>query len=352
MKRSVRTILAALLAVCMMVPLFAIGSSAKTTTKYNGKSMVVLGDSIAAGFGLAPGSTDMVSQILQMPHGQFVEGSWPLAIRDKFGFSKETSVNLSRSMWRCDEYLRLLDPAFEAELCKPANTFDQYLSDYLMFPTEITSPGDALRLSATIKDAIRGADVLFFSLCSNDIMTAAICKPIMLPFYQVFGRQAGYALSTVTQAKLQLPATAEEWAKFTLGTLEFDDLATDVRRRTQQFFVNYDRLLSIIYELNPDVKVYTMGLTSPFKGLKTINGQDSTLFAPLNKECGQKIKTYVTKQSPYAKRVTFVDCSDVGGHGFGDAYSVQFLLDFVVHVHPNAEGHKLIAKHVSAALNK
>ena len=347
-----KKLLAALLAVLMIVPLVAVSSSAKTTTKYKGKSMVVLGDSIAAGFGLAPGSDDMVTQILAMPHGEFVENSWPLAIRDRFGFSKETSVNLSRSMWGTREYLRLLDKDFESELCKPENTFDQYMSDYLMFPTEITSPGDAIRLSKEIRGAIKQADVLFFSLCSNDIMTPTILKPIMLPFYQVFGRQAGYALATVTEGKVQVPTTPEGWAKFAIGTLDFDDLATDARRRTQQYFVNYDRLLSIIYKLNPDVKVYTMGMTNPFRGLKTINDQDSTLLDPLTIETIASIRNYVTKQSRYANRVTYIDCSDVGGHGFGNAYSVQFLLDFIVHVHPDAENHKIIARHVATALNK
>ncbi|MBQ2567237.1 MAG: SGNH/GDSL hydrolase family protein [Clostridia bacterium] len=352
MRKAIFKLLTVALTVCMLIPLFTVGSSAKTTTKYQGKSLVILGDSIAAGFGLAPGSTDMVSQILQMPHGEFTANSWPLAIRDKYGFSKETSVNLSRTMWRCDEFLRLLDPAFEAEICKPENTFEQYMSDYLMCFTELTAPGDALQLKSQIRGVIAQADVLVFSLCSNDIMSATIAKPFMLPFYQVFGRQACYALATVTQGKLQLPTTPEGLAKFALGTLEFDDLASDARRRTQQFFKNYDRLLSIIYRLNPDVEVYTMGMTNPFKGLKTINGQDSTLFAPLTEENIRLIKNYVTKQSRYAGRVKYVDCSDVGGHGFGDAYSVQFLLDFVVHVHPNAEGHKLIAKHVSAAFDK
>ncbi|MBO4383432.1 MAG: hypothetical protein J5847_04990 [Clostridia bacterium] len=347
-----KKLLAALLAVLMIVPLCAVGSSAKTTTKYKGKSMVVLGDSIAAGFGLAEGSTDMVTQVLAMPHGEFVAKSWPLAIRDQFGFSKETSVNLSRSMWGTREFLRLLDKDFESELCKPENTFDQYMSDYLMVFTEVTSPGDALRLAQQIRGAIEQADVLFFSLCANDIMTSSILKPLMLPFYQVFGRQAGYALATVTEGKVQFPATPEGWARFALGTLEFDDMVADSRRRTQQFLVNYDRLLGIIYKLNPDVKVYTMGMTNPFRGLKTINDQDSTVLDPLTRENIQVIKNHVTKTSKYAKKVTYIDCADVGGHGFGNAYSVQFLLDFVVHVHPDAENHKLIAKHVAAALNK
>lgn len=338
-----RKLFAALLAVCMMIPLFTVGASAKTTTKYKGKSLVVLGDSIAGGFGLAPGSTDMVSQILQIPHGEFVDGSWTKTIRDKYGFSEEKSVNLSRSMWRCDEYLRLLDPAFESELCKAENTFDQYMSDYLMFPTEITRPGDALQLASQIKGAIEQADVLVFSLCSNDIMSATILKPLMLPFYQVFGRQAGYVLATVTQGRIDVPTTLDGWMKFALGTLDFTDLATDARARTQQYYKNADRLLSIIFKLNPDVEVYYMGMTNPFKGLETINGQKSTLLEPLTYENIEGIKNFVTKGSKFHKKLKYVDCSNVGGHGFGNAYSVQFLLDFIVHVHPNREEHKKIA---------
>ena len=352
MKKNVKKVLAALLAVLMMVPLFAVGSSAKDMNKYQGESLVILGDSIAAGFGLAPGSKDAVTQVLQMPHGEFVQGSWPLAIRDRFGFSKETSVNLSRSMWRCDEFLRLLDPSFEKELCLPENTFDQYLSDYLMFPTELTRPGDALALDAQIEGAIKQADVLVFSLCSNDVMTAAICKPLLLPFYQVFGRQAGYALASVTEQQLLFPTTVEGWGKFALGTLEFDDLATDVRKRSEKFFRNYDRLLSIIYKLNPDVEVYTMGFTQPFKDLKNTPTMDSTLFAPLNAEMITKTRNYVTKTSPYAKKVKYIECSDVGGYQFPYGYSLQFLLDFIVAVHPDEAGHKKLASHVANALNK
>ena len=89
MRKTIFKPLTVALTVCMLIPLFTVGSSAKTTTKYQGKSLVVLGDSIAAGFGLAPGSTDMVSQILQMPHGEFVANSWPLAIRDKYNVTGE-----------------------------------------------------------------------------------------------------------------------------------------------------------------------------------------------------------------------------------------------------------------------
>ena len=90
--------LSLLLAVSLMVSLFTIGASARTTTKYQGKSLVILGDSIAAGFGLMPGSNDMFTQIFRMPHGEFVEKSWAIYsssmrffdLPDCFELTKET----------------------------------------------------------------------------------------------------------------------------------------------------------------------------------------------------------------------------------------------------------------------
>ena len=345
-----KKLFAALLVLCMMIPLFTVGSSAKTTTKYQGKSLVILGDSIAAGFGLAPGSTDMVSQILQMPHGEFVENSWPLAIRDKYGFSKETSVNLSRTMWRCDEFLRLLDPAFEAELCKPENTFEQYMSDYLMFFTEVTAPGDALRLARQIRGAIEQADVLVFSLCSNDIMTATICKPLMLPFYQVFGRQAAVALSAFTQRQVKTLDSPEEVAKFLLGPLDLNLLPQDVAQSTERFFRQYDRLLGIIYKLNPDVKVISLGITAPFRGLKIMDGVDEQLLSRLNEEVIVNVRNYMKYQSPYRNRTTYVEVGDVPGYVFYNVTDPLFLPEFVLDVHPTKEGHATIANRVGAKL--
>ena len=45
-----KKLFAALLVLCMMIPVVSAASSAKAARSYNGKSLVVLGDSIAAGF--------------------------------------------------------------------------------------------------------------------------------------------------------------------------------------------------------------------------------------------------------------------------------------------------------------
>lgn len=345
-----KKLLAALLAVLMVVPLFAVASSAKTTTKYNGKSLVVLGDSIAAGFGRTAGHEDTLTQALTMSHGEFVNGAWPTIVRDKYGFSKKTSVNLSRNMWSSTEFLRLLDPAFESELCEPENAFEQYVSDYMMFPNEILKPGDTLTLAKNIKSVIKQADVLVFALGSNDIMTYSLCKPLMKPFYQVFGRQAAVALSAVTQQQIKTLDSQEEVMKFLLGTLDFNTLSQDIAQSTQEFFKRYDRLLGIIYKLNPDVKVYSMGITAPFRGLELVSGIDAQLLPSLNEQVIKDVRNYMTKKSPYRYRTTYIEVGDVPGHKFNAVLDPMFLPDFILDVHPDAAGHKTIAARLSAKL--
>ena len=79
-----KKLFAALLVLCMMIPVVSAASSAKAARSYNGKSLVVLGDSIAAGFGLnkwVPETT--LTQGLVMPHGEFVADWFPQLARDR-----------------------------------------------------------------------------------------------------------------------------------------------------------------------------------------------------------------------------------------------------------------------------
>lgn len=349
--KLLKKLIAVLMALAFVLSMTAVMASAKTTTKYNGKSLVVLGDSIAAGFGLderVPKTT--LTQGLVMPHGEFVKNSWPQIVRDRYGFSQKTSVNLSRNMWCSTEFLRLLDPSFESELCEPENAFDQYISDYMMFPSEALKPGDTLKLAKSIKKSIKQADILVFALGSNDIMTYSICKPIMRPFYQVFGRQAAVALSIATQKEIKTLDNEEEVAKFLLGTLDMNLLPQDVADSTVRFCEQYDRLLGIIYKLNPDVKVYSLGITAPFRGLEIIDGVDEVLLSQLNEQVIVDVRNYMTKKSPYRYRTTYVEVGDVPGHDFHKMADPFFLPEFINDVHPTEAGHKTIANRIGAKL--
>lgn len=341
---------AVLMAVIMILSLTLVVSTAKGKNSYEGKSLVVMGDSIAAGFGLRPGLEDTLYQGLLMGHGEFVQNSWPQIVRDEMGFSQTTSINLSRNMWRTDEFLRILDPEFEANLCEPENAMEAYMSDYMMFPSEVVSPGDTLRLAPQVKGAIEQADVLFLCLGSNDIMTASIAKPIMLPLYQVFGRQAAVAVSVASEMRLRGLETPEEWLKFALGDVGYTGLVNEVNKNTLQYFRNFEHLLDIIFKLNPDVKLYTFGITRPFQNMELLPGVPDQFWGPLNDQVIKNVREYMNHSSRHLGQFTYIDMDGIAGYHFDYELWPLFFYDFVLDVHPMAADHANIAKRVMNTL--
>lgn len=348
--KTLKKLLAVLMTAAMLLSLTVVISTAKSRVYYKGRSLVVMGDSIAAGFGLRPGLEDTLYQGLLMAHGEFVPTSWPQIVRDKMGFSKKTSVNLSRNMWRTDEFLRLLDPEYEAWLCEPENAMDAYMSDYMMFPSESTRIGDTLRVAATVEDAIKQADVLVLALGSNDIMTASLAKPVMMPLYQTFGRQAAVAVSVASEMKVRGLETPEEWLKFALGDVSYRGIIEEVNKNTLKFFRNYEHLLDIIYRLNPDVKVYSFGISHPFQNMDFMPGIDEFFFQPLNEQVIRNVRNYMQNESRHRHQVGYIDMDGIAGYQFDYEVWPLFFYDLVLDVHPTAPDHAKIARRVMARL--
>lgn len=347
MKRM-KKLIAVLMACVMVLSLTVVFSSAKgkKSADYTGKSLVVMGDSIAAGFGLTAGVEDTWMNCITMSHGGFVQGAWPQIVRDTKGFSQTTSINLSRNMWRTDEFLRLLDPTFAAELNEPENAFEQYMSDYMMMPNEFClGLGDTTALASQIREAVEQADVLVLCTGSNDIMTASIAEPIMIPVYQAFGRQYALGISTIT-GQLGDLATPEEWMKLALGETNYTDLAGYVRINMQKYFQNYERLVNLILELNSDVELYTFGIDHPFQDMEIVPGIPDQLFMPLNDEVIATVRNYMLNKSEHKDRVTYVDMSDIRGYSFDYEAWPLFFYDFILDVHPMADDHIKIAQHL------
>ena len=340
-----KKLLAVLMAFAMTLSLTSVFASAKANNQYRGKSMVVLGDSIAAGFGLDKRVPDeMIFQGLVMAHGEFLEDSWPQRVRDHYGFSKENSYNISRSGWSTTEFLRILDPEFEKELCQPENAFDQYVSDYCFMPEELTQPGDIARVKAQIEDAIANADVIFFALGSNDIMTYSICKEVMRPaIYPAFGRQAALAVSLISQGEFGTIDSTEEALQFIYGKLDLNLLPQDIEDSTQRFFQQYERMMDIIYDLKkPDAEVYDIGITAPFRHMEVMTGVDEVLLRDLNEKVIKDVADYMTKNP----RCKYIDVSDAEGHEWPQLVNPFFLMEFINNVHPTAEGHGLMANDI------
>lgn len=339
-----KRVLAIIMAVFTLITMSLSTAFAKGATSYKGKSLVILGDSISAGFGLADAPEDTLSQVLLMGHGEWVKGSWSQIVRDKKGFDQVTSVNCSRSMWGTTEFLRVLDPAFESEICEPENAYDMYVSSLLMCPTELTKPGDARALTAAIKDAIRQADVLVMELGSNDLFTRPLLESFLLPFYQVFGRQAAVAVSAVTQGQIKTLDTPEEVTKFLLGTTDLKDFRAQTVADEKMWEAQYDRILDIVYALNPDVKVYSFGMNHAFRNMELVPGVPWTYLEELNENGIRDMKNWITRGSKYSKRTTYVDMSNVSGYPFDYVLWPMFFYDMILDIHPPVSEHKKIAQ--------
>lgn len=339
-----KRVLAIIMAVFTLITMSLSTAFAKSATSYKGKSLVIIGDSISAGFGLADAPEDTLTQVALMGHGDWVKGSWSQIVRDEKGFDKATSFNCSRSMWGTTEFLRLLDPAYESELCEPENAYDMYVSSLLMCPTEFTKPGDARALAATIKNAIRQADVLVMEIGSNDLFSRPILETFALPFYHVFGRQAAVALSAVTQRQIKTLDSPEEVTKFLLGTTSLKDFRAQSEADEKVWEAQYDRLLDIVYALNPDVKVYSFGMTRAFQNMELTPGVDWTYLEELNENGIRHMKNWITKGSKYSKRTTYVDMSNVSGYPFDYVLWPMFFYDMILDIHPPMKEHKKIAR--------
>ena len=339
-----KRIFAILMAVLTIATLSLTTAFAKPAKSYSGKSLVILGDSISAGFGLANVPEDTLAQGLAMPHGEWVEGSWSQIVRDAKGFDKATSVNLSRSMWGTTEFLRLLDPAFESDLCEPENAYDMYISSLMMAPTELTKPGDATSLAASIKDAIRQADVLVMEIGSNDLFTRPLLEEFVLPFYQVFGRQAAVAVSIATQKQIKTLDTPEEVTKFLLGTTDLKEFKQQAKANEKLWEGRYDRILDIVYKLNPDVKVYSFGMTRAFQNMELLPGVDWTYLEEVNEAGIQDMRNWIKNGSKYRNKTTFVEMSNVAGYPFDYVLWPMFTYDMILDIHPPLAEHKKMAQ--------
>ena len=70
-----KRVLAILMAALTLITMSLTTAFAKSATSYKGKSLVIIGDSISAGFGLANAPEDTLTQVALMPHGEWVDGS-------------------------------------------------------------------------------------------------------------------------------------------------------------------------------------------------------------------------------------------------------------------------------------
>ena len=346
MKHPVKRVLAVILAVSMAISMFAVQSFAATsglTSKKKYKNIVILGDSIASGYGM-DGEIDALSTQMTVHHGELVKGSWPQLLGD--AVATKSTVNLAREGFATANFCRMLSPEYEHWINQPENWMDRFMTETNFLIPMMTDTAERNRLMVEAREDVKKADAVFLQLGVNETGTYAFMAPILKTLYYTFGMALQPALVALED---DLTLASPEQLLSMIGSYQQygDELETGIAN----FKRDYDCLVSTIHELNPTCDIYAAGVFNMFRDADP-QGSDIQQFLSSTTEYSTGVcNNYMRKGSPYSKYVTYVDVSDTQIHQSASIDSVDYWLHFIMRCHPDATGHRFIAQQFIKAIN-
>lgn len=351
MKKTSNKILAALLTMAMLIAAvstlaFAVDENRKSSRSLN---YLVIGDSIAAGYGMHPvnGNPDDLSNQFTLHHGDLVEGTYPKIVSDAIGAT--TTVNTARESYTTTNYLRLIDQDYNVELTYPQNYYERFLSECtFIMPKLFGGIDDLNNLKANMVRYIQEADVITIGIGNNDTFTAALLGPVFRTLYYAYG-MSGQVPLTMLQGHLNAVTSLDQLVEMAGG---YSDIFTELARRVVVYQKNYDRLIKDILALNPDVAIYYCGMYNTFADVQPADSDLVVQFRNQGEVLSAQLKNYVTKESPYAKRVHYVNMTGTKVWPSAPIDNIAFYTSFLVHCHPNYEGHAFMAKKLINSMKK
>jgi len=342
---SMLLVLVMALSVCL-VPAFAATGVRTSKNQYN--TYLVIGDSIAAGYGLNCQEDDPYTWGNQMAvhHGEIVPNSYASLVSKATG---SNVINSARESFTASVYLRMLDPEYEEWICQPENYYDRFLSEVAYFtPKAFMGTDDIPELQENMVQYVKEADVITINLGNNDIVTNSMMDAMYRTLYYAFGMEM-QPVMTALRGEFQMIDSLTDLFSM-VGSYQLYSSA--VETNTKKYKQNYERLIKRIYELNPAVELYYLGMYNSFA---EVEPQDDAIVSWLRTDgdrLAKELKTFVTKQSKYRNKVNFVDVSDAEVWPTDTVYSPQFMMAFVLHSHPDFNGHRYIANQIIASMNK
>ena len=346
MKKTAKRILAVVLVLSMALSMFAVQAFAATSglsSKKKYKNIVVIGDSIATGYGL-DGDIDALSTQFTVHHGELVEGSWPEILDD--AVATKSTVNLAREGFATANYARMLSPEYEHWINQPENWMDRFMTETNFFLPMLSDTTEHDRLMVQAKEDVKKADAVFIELGTNETGTYAFLAPILKTLYYTFGLALQPALVALED---ELTLASPEQILGMIGSYQQygDELETGIAN----FKRDYDVVISSIHKLNPNCDIYVAGLFNMFRDADP-QGSDIQKFLASTADYSTGVcNEYMRKGSPYAKYTTYVDITDCEIHQSAALDSVDYWLHFVMRCHPNQNGHRYIAKQFINAIN-
>lgn len=351
MRKTTYKFVAAIMAVLVAVTCcsaFAFAKGKKNTPSF--QNYVVIGDSIAAGYGMTGDPNSLLEQF-NLPAGVVVPGTYPELVGKALNAN---TTNTSRCAYTLANYLRFLDPEYEAYINKPENYWERFLTICNYFQPELFGVGDYSRQKSAVCAAVENADIITINLGNNDTATNALFSPIYKYLYYTVGMSANAAFAAA-QNELQVAQSLDEIVLM-VGrgdrTLGWKSILQELDYNIALYKKNYDKLVAAIRKINPNAQIYTLGMYDTFR-LADPQGSDiQKLCSEASVKVCDEIGTYIKNESPYKDVAHFVDVTNTECHPSAPMTTPNFWLHYLVHCHPDANGHQYIADQILQTINK
>jgi len=355
MKKTLSIVLCVVMLFALTVPAFA----ASGKNYYDYENYMCVGDSIAAGCGLArdgkPTNFDQNAEdYTKVYSNNYIYLGYDFAAAPNAYHSlvaNELGANLlqcARSGLRAVELRYMLD-----------GTYNDYDKDRIWGNTYFDTDGngfttadlDALNAYVKYSDKIKQADLISINVGSNDVFSFALnvvlreltkdtSDPVLNAIKEYLEKTGniGAAFGKLIDAYQSMGKIAD------LATA----LTTTMNKAYMQFTVNYAAVIERIYEINPDITIVGVGVYNPFDGFRLSADSNldlSGIASPVVAAINAHIASYKLKYS------NFCYADVVGTQTYPMSYDDHYFWEyFSLKVHPDIEGYQFMAKQILDAL--
>lgn len=355
MKKTLSIVLCVVMLFALTVPAFA----ASGKNYYDYENYMCVGDSIAAGCGLArdgkPTNFDQtVDDYTKVYSNNYIYLGYdfnaaPAAYHSLV--ANELGANLlqcARSALRAVEFRYFLDGTYNDydESCIWGNIY--YDSDGNGFALPDL---DAVNAYVNYPEKIKQADLLSINVGSNDVfsftlnvvlreLTKDTSDPTLSAIKDFLDKtgNVGAAFGKLIDAYQSMGKTADLVRALT----------ETMNKAYNQFTVNYEAIMKEVYKLNPDITVVGVGVYNPFTyfRLSEDNQLDlSGIAAPIVTAINAHIASYKLKYD------NFYYADVVGTETYPMNYDDRYFWEyFTLKVHPTIEGHQFMAQQILNAI--
>lgn len=349
MNGKMKKILSLVLSVVLLVSVLSIGAVAEGRNVKHVNNYLILGDSNAAGYGLVAGD-DMYGYV--RPQGQMIQGLYGTLVAQETGAKV---YNYARCGFRTEDIRRLLDPSYQ---------YDDY-SDTSIGYMGGTNLEEFTQLQQSIRGDIAKADVITLNVGANDMFTQGMmyASRVIDDTYLEIGGTNGQQIRSQLAAALSGGSTSED--SFYNAIYQFFGycymagvlpaaLAAFVSGFSSgeaRFSSNWDAIVKMIREINPNCTLIAIGLMNPFKHCK-LTGASMVEIGALTDGNTTRSNDYIQNQCPYRDQYIYCDVTGASEYVFMPRALVEadMINNMLLYVHPTLEGHRYYADAIEACI--